>query len=489
MSLIIARKIKEQIFLVSDTKLTNPKDDKLYLDLRKDHVFKITILNHQLVFAFAGNEEMAESALKRISKLQDVKEICTILLNAHQNSHSIEQYEVEFILAIGAPDFKLVEFKNGSMLSTESSYIGSTNAFKLFQGYFVGEKENEIEKIKDVIEGQNYSTIISEITINYGPNAKEKEYSNIYSSAVNAMRNVIRSEKVEEVGGFCVPVVYDNGLFCYQKYLSSLYGKEKINIPDNKTAITLSFGNKAVGSYAVNLLSDLTPKSERYIAFHFFHGEFGLIFERTNDGLPRPTVISTCDAIDFSLVLKNRYFLNEPPIISLGFLVEDFKLNGKKHFENGDFQLAYERLTFGIVQCEKDPNVWMLYGARASVLMKLKKYKEALNDWFEILRKVETVELEKVYSSIATAFLNIEKYKHGIKYLNEVLKINPSNGFAYYNRSLSYFNIATQENSREKLNRAKSDLYNAKHFGYLESEISLLEEDFQRFDKYLDQFL
>jgi hypothetical protein len=101
MSLIVARKEALSIIIVSDTKLSMPKErqgdrgDKI--GLPSSGVIKTAIINSDTAISFAGGEDHAEEALQRIKDSTSLSDILAILLQAHLESCEA----TDFIVAVG----------------------------------------------------------------------------------------------------------------------------------------------------------------------------------------------------------------------------------------------------------------------------------------------------------------------------------------------------------------------------------------------------
>ena len=106
MSLVVARKIGNEIYIVSDTKLTDLlRHEKIPPD---QGTIKSIILKPDLTICFAGNVPLAAEAIRSADLSLDLAEIRSHFLNAHKASlpevTGGEIAPVEFILATAVPN-------------------------------------------------------------------------------------------------------------------------------------------------------------------------------------------------------------------------------------------------------------------------------------------------------------------------------------------------------------------------------------------------
>lgn len=473
MSLIIAYQQNNELYLIGDTKISSPIDETLANNIGNNFL-KIIIIHPQIAIAFAGGIEDAEAALKQINCNTDIDQIKSVLLSVHLNSFRDNFYSVEFILAIGRPSFELIEFKNGKQIICISSWIGSLKAFSLFQSFMIGNKRmiaNQF-KVAEPNTSENYIELSMEFHVEnsiLSSNENNKNYSDRYSKALNAMKHVIESGEVPEVGGFYTPVAYKDGEFHYIHYSTVFTSGQKIHLSNSHTATNISFGSPQVGAYAVTLLEFINPKKDKIATFHFLHGELGIIYERKNWSLPKPVLYPNHDSIDFSFVLKEKFQFVEPPIIPLGFSLDNFGINVEKHTNLGNFKIALKSCNWGIIKSKNDINVWKLYRSRANLFLKVKDYKAAINDFNFIFHTIPTNVNEQIYNSRGLAFAHLGKFHLAIKDFTEVLKLNPNRATTYYNRGLSYYNNALSNMSESLFKLANEDFQRAKELGYKNS--------------------
>ena len=277
MSLIIAHRTGQKIFIIGDTKLTDSPilPDPSRLDRSqmvsdpRDGVIKITVLGPQLAIAFAGESDTANEAIKACRSLR-IDQILALLKEKNIASNS----NVEFIVAIGYPHFKLVEIKDGRIThDPEQSWIGSKDGFSLFQQSIFSQKEKDTENKHD------YPT-----------------------KAQQALRDVIESSTVPEVNGFMITVTNDTNAFQYQESVSMSVLPTTITGPG---VFVIGHGTAQAGGYSVNICP-YTPRPD-IVPVHVLQGDIGVIYQSKDGSLLYPEILANIDATEFEEILRDRF--------------------------------------------------------------------------------------------------------------------------------------------------------------------------------------
>lgn len=317
MSLIVARKFKGHIFVVSDTKLTYPDKEK---NTPEHGLIKTTNVSPNTSISFAGDIYYAEEALKQIQHSTDINHISEILLKTHCES----SHETDFILSFvenGEPN--LLTFKEGASTETETAWIGSSDGFDCFQKYF-----HDPDSIPDT-KGE-----ITYFKITKLPDVEDKEVQEMYSSLFSSMLGVIEDTSVNEVGGFIVPVMYENSQFVYGHYAH--FFRQPIDadqeIPKDGSPATVQWGNAEDGAFAVNFGGG----KETVIAIHFYQGNLGAIYSRENFGLMRPKMYAGWDEIDFVSMLKKDHDMTLT--VTIRHNCGDYGVKGSEEYKSGNLQ-------------------------------------------------------------------------------------------------------------------------------------------------------
>jgi hypothetical protein len=204
MSLVIARKHGEQIFIVSDTKLTDAYGKKIY---PTQGIIKSIIVSPHFCLCFAGIADYADGALKSFRQLKIGADTFNQTVQHFFDWHTRVQEKTEFILAFGKPHYKIVEIKDGGFAETANSWIGDDKAFRKFQGYF----NNAIQATPTPLNTATFSMVRM-------PEPQGEDNSNVYSRMLNSMMAVITDTDIKYVGDFAVVAAYDKDSFQYMDY-------------------------------------------------------------------------------------------------------------------------------------------------------------------------------------------------------------------------------------------------------------------------------
>lgn len=139
MTLVVARRCENRIYMVSDTKFS----PEIVGDRNGQHHYigglKIVLLHPGVAIAFANNVENARQALEGIHSrgidLFDKNAVLEYLLDCHQRSRQSGcDAEVEFLAAfvLDTEDSELFVIKNGNIVWGDAGYIGNTLAYNSF---------------------------------------------------------------------------------------------------------------------------------------------------------------------------------------------------------------------------------------------------------------------------------------------------------------------------------------------------------------------
>ncbi len=198
-TLIIAKKIAGEVFLLADTLLTDP-----VLIRQKWHLITPKILNFdRIAVAFSG---VIEPILKEWGRLPS-----DITL-----SEMISECETMVVRYGRHIDFIIVDFQNCSLTKVseelcqdiDQGWIGNFEAFEKFQSYFHESKLRESNLMSN-----------SSLGITYSP-SKNPMFNEIYHKSHNAFLKLLSSTDFY-VGGFLVPFVLTNDSARYGMYAKS----------------------------------------------------------------------------------------------------------------------------------------------------------------------------------------------------------------------------------------------------------------------------
>lgn len=338
MSLIVARKKGVHIYLVSDTKLTFPQEkfpDKK-LAAPGDGVIKIALLNPQICIAFAGDDYgPAENAIAYCRKNQ--------LLPSKIRKHLLEVNQannkgIEFILAVGFPEYAIYEIKDLKVTQTESAWIGSNAGFNVFQ-------ETALE------------------------NSGDKKFDNVMDEAMDF---VLKSGRVPEVMGFRVAVTNEGNFFHYKNYMSTMVPARTYTFKGGGSHTIEIYGTPQEGGYTVSFLDN--EGRPDVLSIHVRQGEFGVLYEMRNHGLLWPTVISDVDEHEFNDVLLSRHGIKNSIIFSS--LQKSYFNRGNKSIKKNDYSGALALYDLGLQQNEDALRPHLLFNS-GLVLLQLNRINEA----------------------------------------------------------------------------------------------------------------
>lgn len=165
MTLCVAKKNRDgDVIIVSDTREFNPTTQRYYDPLTSDEyngAFKIWI-GSRIIVCFAGNINNAKSALSQINNKNE-SEIIEIL----KPYSSLKKDEfVDFIIAVkeeSNTSLKLIS--NGEVEEKENAFIGNSDAYTKFQGYFVQTDSAELlqkrmkTSLEQVVQSRDFQDV------------------------------------------------------------------------------------------------------------------------------------------------------------------------------------------------------------------------------------------------------------------------------------------------------------------------------------------
>lgn len=145
MTLIVARKYKNQIQVDSDTITMNPLEAST-VNPSQLITLKSIILDREISVSFAGDVEKAQKVIRQIFELNDFRldTVKAFLLNANIDSDN----HVEFIVAHTAGSSRILKISDKKIYEGDDIYwIGDSKAFYEFRRY-VFESEREVQELK-----------------------------------------------------------------------------------------------------------------------------------------------------------------------------------------------------------------------------------------------------------------------------------------------------------------------------------------------------
>lgn len=234
MSLVVAKKEDFNIYIVSDTKLTNPHGvNREILEAPEElSAIKTVIINPYIAISFAGVATNAKQAIAVCRKLDyNINEIINHLLETNIKSGN----ETEFIVCINLPPFHIYEIKNSKCQLTQSAWIGDVAGFSEFQKTFLSSDKNDLQSKMD-----------------------------------DALTGVIESN-VQGINGFLIEVTNEGGQFSYKQYVKTYMPSRTYS--GSSSYIIEIYGTVQEGGYTVHIFSN---ERNDVLAVHVRQNRYGL---------------------------------------------------------------------------------------------------------------------------------------------------------------------------------------------------------------------
>lgn len=364
MSLIVARIQNARIYIVGDTRLTAP-NGQVYKKGQhlgpEENVIKTIILNSHHAISFAGNELIAESAIKSIGEDSTPGEIIEVLTKSHVESGQLSEYILSMMID---NEPHIIEIKNGRTGRVQNAWIGSQNGFNEFQGAMLGHKSTPFR--------QNFVSITDAVA---------GELMEKMSEAIDA---VILDEGIPEVAGFKIKVYFNGERFVYDGYLNTYFAPQQLDftIPQAQTSfgIPITHGSAEQGGYTINFFN--SRLNYNYVGLHVKQGSFGILYSRENNGLLRPRLLENMDEIDFMDYVK-PYQIS--PTGATQDAVQKFGVAAKKLFDLRNYRQASDLYTRGLEHLSGKEKGQFFYN-RAICMVRLNRIPDAAADFNEAIK-------------------------------------------------------------------------------------------------------
>ena len=352
MSLIVAKKQNNQIYIVSDTKLTNPNNLNR-IDLVAPEEFsaiKIVNINPFVSISFAGEISYAKQAIATCRKLDNnINRILDYLLQTNITSNNA----TEFIVCINLPTFFIYEIKNSKITSTNSTWIGDIDGFNEFQKKFA-----------------------------------ESDKKDILSKMEEALNAVIESN-VQGINGFLITVTNESGGFCYKQYMKT-YMPSRTYTGGGSHVIEV-YGTVQEGGYTINLFSD---ERNEVLCIHIRQNRYGLVYLNKDNGYLEPLVHKDVDEHELNEITEANYGIKPPFIMSSkqnSYFERGNKAAASKHFER-----AIKFYDLGLKETDKNL-IASLYFNKGVCQFHLRQFSDSALSFHEAV-KVDTGFHSKVFN-------------------------------------------------------------------------------------------
>lgn len=276
LSLIIAKKVNNNIYILGDTRLT--KYDKK--EPVTKGVIKSLIVNSQLCVSFAGRIDYAISAVKELLSIKKYEE--EYLIELFLKHHNCSNRETDFIVALGRPHIKIITIKDGNKTYGNNAWIGDYDAFNKFQGYFT--RQLNLTPLP-----QN----VMNIQVNEMSHYDESE---MYSKMFNSLNEVNNDVAIQYVGDFIAPIIYDQEGFHFADYTNIITHPLDFSLIPLGSAIP--FGNVEQGGYSISFTKSL-HNDIPIVVIYILQAKLGIIFMSTDNGILEPNIYRNVTSLEF----------------------------------------------------------------------------------------------------------------------------------------------------------------------------------------------
>lgn len=282
MSLIVARKHKNQIYIVGDTRVS--VDDKILSTERfppQYGIIKSIILNKNFCISFAGTIDYADEAIRvfqqrNISSFDDT-------IKYFLDYHIYRNEEVEFILSFGVPDNEIVQIKDRKSNKVTNAWIGDHSAYEKFQQY-------KLEKT----EQGNFDSQRMTMQVIEMPVINDEE---IFTDMLIALKRVNEDVSIKTVGDFTTTVIYDKKGFRFSHHLDTV--SHPLSFETFRVGQAVPFGTREQGGYAVSF-TNAESEGLQVAIVYINQANLGIIYKSINKGILLPHIFKNFDLTTFA---------------------------------------------------------------------------------------------------------------------------------------------------------------------------------------------
>ncbi len=248
LTLIVARKIANEIRMYSDARLSYP--DQLKNSPLKGALKLVSI--NDVCIGYAGTYTVAIDALRHIrdNKLNDFGEIVEYLSNINIQSNC----DVDFLVATHIPSISIIKIANKEVeFDTSSTWIGDAEAFSEYQRIY--------HTLPSPPKNEEFSN-------------EENEKYEIMTRMSDALSTLVRENTFDTIGDFTISVRSSNSGFIYLG--NAMANIVSQSIP-SEIPTTLKFGTAQQGGYAYTVMTPISTNIGA-IAVHFHQGNVGALY-------------------------------------------------------------------------------------------------------------------------------------------------------------------------------------------------------------------
>ncbi len=323
MSLVVAMKKRESLFLVGDTKLTLKTEPKA---LSTQGIIKTQILHPNLCVGFAGNTEYAGEAIRSLHAASllngERSKVVGHFLNWQRKSR-LEPESVDFVLAFSDPELALVKVSEGAAQECDEAWLGSAPAYDCFRRcstpvHVVSPSNNTTPvqtpnlwcwelRILRSGQGETYPEV----------GLIPPEDAAKFKLMKEAMADVV-TRGIESVGDFVTTVAYvrdgtNVGLSKGYNFIDYFDSREsKLVFEASSNFPSIYFGTAEKGACTRYFMRAIARDGEQYPSMYFPQASIGLLFLSDSSGLLRSITIRDSEKEDFCSIAAARYAIRIP---------------------------------------------------------------------------------------------------------------------------------------------------------------------------------
>jgi hypothetical protein len=260
LTLVVACKSENDIFMVGDTRVLNHYNQPLSVH---DGALKVLTISKNICIGFAGDisNQDAEflTEICRIGHQCVYDEIVDKLTELHKKNDG----RLDFIIGSLAPTPELVVIRNMQVnRNVNNAWIGHPDAFEVFQQARLSGHSPDQNCREDIRPKLDIRQIPEHIGVR----------ADAFIAMCDAMSLVVENESIPSVGDFYVAVSSGTDGFHYLSHARVDAPPQ----PPHSGERTVEFGSAQEGGCS---LTTLTPKPGCVaIGFHYFQGNFGVLF-------------------------------------------------------------------------------------------------------------------------------------------------------------------------------------------------------------------
>lgn len=272
LTLVVAKKVKNAIIVVSDTKLT---DDAQTRWSSSDQCNKVVCISDEWAVAFAGSTYFADRLFKSLPAGADYRTLTDAILEVHRVSLSHVATDFILISVLGA---KIFIFKDGECSRTSSStaWIGDINAYSRYQVGFHRMREHR-EKPGEKISFSPGSRVLR-------PQIMNDEIDRLATCSSSAMYDVIKNTDIQNVGGVPLILVIALGRQQVWPAISGIFTSPN-PILEGSPDRDVFYGEAQTGDFNFEVVP-MERASSNSLAVFYPNANVAVLFARWEGGIP-----------------------------------------------------------------------------------------------------------------------------------------------------------------------------------------------------------